>query len=85
MRPDDEKEMLDRLRRIETRLTSFLHSQGVNTNSAMPVFSGNCVTIPSMACSLKDILGAIPEGYGMSINVIHADEHVATLYMVPVL
>lgn len=58
----DLSEVKDRCRRIETRLTRFLESQGFDTQRKMPVCRGNVVHIPSMECSLADIMSVMPEG-----------------------
>lgn len=57
-----EQEMLDRSRRIETRLTKLGIAQGVEMHGSKPVWSGNRVDIPSRNCSIGDIMQAIPPG-----------------------
>lgn len=57
-----ENEVLERIRRIETRVTHGFQALGVDTRSQKPVFDydSGCLTIPSMHSSLKEILAAIP-------------------------
>lgn len=78
----DIKEVKDRCRRIETRLTKFLESQGFDTQRKMPVCRGNVVSIPSMECSIADILSVVPSpsapGYS-SVVVQHKGETVGVL------
>lgn len=56
----DVREIKDRCRRMETRLTKYLEEQGFDTQRKMPTCQGNVVTIPSMECSLADILSVMP-------------------------
>lgn len=54
------KEIQDRCRRVETRLTRFLETQGFDTQRKMPIFRGNVVEVPSMECSIADIISVLP-------------------------
>lgn len=58
------KEVLDRCRRIETRLTSYLEAQGHPVRTEKPTFANDRVSIPSRDVSLRDILLSIPAGVG---------------------
>jgi len=57
-----EKEILGRLRRVETRITKFLISQGFDTETSVCEYNSEfgAVTIPSMHVTLQDVLAAIP-------------------------
>lgn len=69
------KELLDRVRRMETRLTAFLVAQGATTTTEKPEWQHNdqgyadsgAIHIPSLDCSLRTILAAVPKdcGYGI--------------------
>lgn len=59
----DLKEIADRCRRMETRLTKFLEVQGFDTKVKKPEWLDGTIEIPSMSCSVKDILSVIPEGW----------------------
>jgi hypothetical protein len=75
-------EIKDRARRIETRLTKFLESQGFDTQRKLPTCRGNVVSIPSMECSLADIMAAVPSPRvpGLdSIVITHKGTTVAVL------
>lgn len=78
----DISEVKDRCRRIETRLTRFLEAQGFDTQRKMPTLRGNVVSIPSMECSIADILSVIPSprvpGYD-SVVIVHKGETVGVL------
>lgn len=59
-------ETLDRVRRIETRLTSYLSSIGVAINNRKPEWRKSLhypayLEIPHMDCSLGSCLQAIPD------------------------
>lgn len=56
-------ETRDRVRRIETRLTRFLHDQGFDTQVQRPHFDGDAVHIPSPSVALDALLEAIPPGH----------------------
>ena len=78
----DISEVKDRCRRIETRLTRFLEAQGFDTQRKMPTLRGNEVSIPSMECSLADILSVMPPPPALghnSVVVTHKGETVAVL------
>ena len=55
------KETLDRTRRVETRLTTFMIKHGMTppTQKAVADEKGE-ITLPSLHCSLKDIILATP-------------------------
>lgn len=55
-----EQEMLDRSRRIETRVTKLGIAQGVEMGGGRPVWNGNRIDIPSRNCSIGDIMQSIP-------------------------
>jgi hypothetical protein len=69
------KEMTDRLRRIETRLTKFMEAQGFDMQTKRPdwvIKEGvGTVIVPTDMCSIKDILSVIPDGYEDDIDVLH--------------
>lgn len=73
---DQIKEVVDRCRRIETRVTKFLEAQGFDTKVRRPEWSDEgIVTIPSLACSIKDCMAAVPPWWDKNdeIDVVHQD------------
>jgi hypothetical protein len=56
------KEVRDRARRTETRLTTFLNSQGHDTKVTRPRFDpvGMAIFIPSPDSAVRDLLDSIP-------------------------
>lgn len=53
-------EIVDRLRRLETRVTRYLEAQGFDTQTARPVLdAGHQLKVPNINVSLKDMLQAL--------------------------
>lgn len=83
-RPRDE--ILERVRRMETRITELCHFLGLSTKSAKPTWSAEqgSVIIPTDACSLRDILAAVPDGIlrgpDNEVEIWHKGRFVASLY-----
>jgi hypothetical protein len=58
---DYAREAAERTRRIETRLTKWLVSEGFETGSQLPVwYDDGVVEVPSRATSLTDIQSVVP-------------------------
>lgn len=55
-----EQEMLDRSRRIETRLTKIGLAQGVDMGGARPMWNNGQIDIPSRNCAIGDVMQVIP-------------------------
>lgn len=55
------KEIADRCRRMETRLTKFMEAQGFDTRVQRPLFlSTGELRVPSLAVSLQDCMSVVP-------------------------
>ena len=58
------KEITDRTRRIETRLTRYLESRGFDTQVQKPTWVGpGRIEVPTRACSLGDCLSVVPHNW----------------------
>lgn len=57
---DPEREAIDRLRRMETRMTGFMQWMGYDTGSDRPVWANGIVNVPTPGASLRDIMAVIP-------------------------
>lgn len=79
MHPNEVREVLDRLRRVETRVTTFMIAQGFDVAVTPPIWNEGTITLPSMGCSLRDILKAVPEGWNVdeAVEVRHLGVPVA--------
>lgn len=82
--PDPTLETLDRVKRIETRLTQLMIAQGIDTKARKPTFvpetTGGLpahVIVPSIHSSMQEILAAIPETTTHLIEVILGTKVVA--------
>lgn len=61
---DKLNEIHERTRRIETRLTRFMESMGVDAGGKKPIWADGAVVLPSLSCSVHQLMAAIPEGWG---------------------
>lgn len=81
-RPD---ETLQRVRRIETRLTQTMVALGIDTAAQKPVFSIPpksrlaVLELPSPHSSFKEILDNIPASWDGPVGVFVGDQLVATI------
>jgi hypothetical protein len=75
-------EVLDRTRRIETRLTRFMEAQGFDTQVRRPTWNNGVIKVPSPETSLKDCMAVIPKNWNRDdpIAVMHKDSKVAEWY-----
>lgn len=76
------QEMLDRVRRIETRVTKIGNAMGVDVGGGKPAWDvGRCrVTLPSPNCSIREIVEVIPERFaGHPVSVYVGDDHFTTV------
>lgn len=79
------QEVVDRSRRIETRLTKYLEEQGFNTQGRKPLWREvegiGRLDIPAMGCSIDDCLTAIPPTYpkGDEVLVYHNGKFIMAL------
>lgn len=62
-------EMVDRCRRMETRLTKFLDSQGFDTGTRRPVWRDGTIVAPSIDCSVKDLLRCVPSDWPLDEEI----------------
>ena len=62
-------EIIQRCRRIETRLTRLLETEGIQTGIQRPWWMDNRIIIPSPTTTLDAVLKVIPEGWPHAIDV----------------
>ena len=77
-------EVLDRTRRIETRLTKYMEATGFDTKVRRPTFANGIINVPTPATSLKDCLSVIPHDWRTPVTVIHKSDKLVTLVINPV-
>lgn len=67
-------EVLQRARRIETRLTRLLETEGIQTGIQRPWWMDDRVMIPSPMTTIDAVLKVIPEGWPQPVPVILREE-----------
>lgn len=85
-RADDQlKEIMDRCRRMETRLTKFLELQGFDTKVQRPIWDNGAIDIPSLSCSVRECLALVPEAWPQDAEIIvtHRGVEVLSFYLPP--
>ncbi|MGH6812372.1 MAG: hypothetical protein ACREDM_08520 [Methylocella sp.] len=77
------KEIADRVRRIETRLTKYLEVRGFDTQTQRPSWHDGVIYIPSSDCSIKDCLSAVPADWDkdQEIEVRHRSKLAMSFYL----
>lgn len=74
-----EVEILQRVRRIETRLTAGLLELGLRTQRDKPIFNNGTVIVPSTHCSLQEIIDSLPASWHGPFDVLVGTDRVATI------
>lgn len=80
----ENKEILDRTRRIETRLTVLAKALGINVGGGSPVWNDEAgrVQVPSPNCSLAECMRVVPEGMRCNdIDVYVGDDYLMTFFV----
>ena len=81
-----EQEILQRARRIETRLTQFMIGMGLDTMRQQATFkpgSPGQIEIPSRHTSIKEILSCLPPNSVGEVEVVIDGDLIATLKLRP--
>jgi hypothetical protein len=79
-----ERESVERLRRIETRVTKIGQAMGVDVGGGRPIWMGHMkrVVIPSPNCSVGAVVAAVPLEYHKDeIDVYCGEDYKFTLFM----
>jgi hypothetical protein len=63
-------EVLQRSRRIETRLTRLLETEGISTGIQRPWWMDDRVMIPSPMTTIDAILKVVPEGWSQPVRIV---------------
>jgi hypothetical protein len=73
-------EVLQRSRRIETRLTRLLETEGIQTGIQRPWLMNDQIMIPSPTTTLDAVLKCIPDGWSKPVPVfLKADQNFVAL------
>ncbi len=77
-----DREAIDRLRRIETRMTGFMQWMGYNTGTDKPIWrpEGH-VIVPTPGASIRDVLAAIPDDWPVDeeVEIHHNEQWIASI------
>ena len=78
---DMTKEILDRVRRVEIRLTRLMEAQNVETGIVRPVWEDGTIRLPSRMASVMDCLRVVPDDWpsDKDIYLMFKDQVVATV------
>lgn len=76
-------EVVDRCRRMETRLTKYLESTGFDTGTKRPVWRDGTIVVPSVDCTLRSLLDVVPHSWPADdeIFVSHKGELVVSILL----
>lgn len=74
-----DKEVQDRVRRIETRLTKLLRHLGLDDQGSMPEWKDGSVEVPSISVPLKDIMAVVPPDWKAHFWVLHKGTSIALM------
>ena len=75
------EEILDRSRRIESRLTSFIAKSGFSTGGKRPEWDriDETIVVPSREIALIEVINAIPSRITKDVPVIFAGRTICTI------
>jgi hypothetical protein len=68
------RELRDRMRRVETRMTAYLVQQGFDTQVHKPEWKAGVIELGSLFTPIKDIIAAIPENWEADVFIEHKGE-----------
>lgn len=77
-------EIVDRVRRTETRLTKYMEAQGFDTQVARALWvpDPGYVLVPSPAVAIREVISAIPADYaGLTVGVKVGSELLFTVHV----
>ena len=76
------KEILDRVRRTETRVTKIGRAMGVDVGGGVPTLVNGRINVPSPNCSIGEIAKLLEAGVSNSVvgtQVFVGDDYLATI------
>ena len=75
-----DKEIVERMRRVEKRLTRYFLHVGFDSGSRHAVWCNGCIDVPTMDISLKEVLAAVPSGWqARTVDIRHKGNSVGKL------
>lgn len=70
MAKDPTQETLERVRRIEMRLTLLMEAQNIETGVYRPTWQDGTISVPSRMSSLKDVLRVVPDDWPKDREIV---------------
>lgn len=67
-------EVMDRVRRIETRTTKLAHGLNVDVGASKPEWRNGRIYAPTPNCSVADCLAVVPDSWSEEVEVYVRDE-----------
>lgn len=64
------QEMLDRFRRVETKVTKIANHLGIDAGVEIPAWENGKITVTSIKCSLQEMLSVIPQDWPHDDEVV---------------
>jgi hypothetical protein len=81
---EDIREVRDRMRRVETRVTKIGRFLGVDVGGGRPIWRDGTVVVPTPNCAIGEMLKVIPDGAkGGDVDVYVNDDYLFTLFIDP--
>lgn len=83
-RQTTEQETLDRVRRIETRITKIGQAMGVDVGGGRPIWleGDKHVAVPSPNCSIGEIMKVVPQEHRhLDIPVFVGSDYLMTIFV----
>ena len=67
---NDDSELIDRVRRIETKVTKLGEQAGVDMGGQKPCYTGSKIEVPTPHVSLASVIAAIPKDVVTTVPVV---------------
>lgn len=76
---DPMSEILDRVKRIETRVTIMGRHVGADVGGGRPLWNNGRITVPTRNCSIGEMMKVVPPRWSSDIHVYHDDEYLFSI------
>ncbi len=76
---EQQQEVLDRIRRVETRVTKIGNHLGVDVGGGKPYWCDKrrCVVLPSPGCAITEVVRVVPDEFKhLGVDVYMGDDYV---------
>lgn len=80
---DPVNEILDRVKRIETRVTIMGRHVGADVGGGRPTWHNGSIVIPTPNCSIGEMMKVIPPRWDKGVHVYHEQDYLFSFTIVP--